>query len=106
MLRPEQPSDLPGRLSQIHTRWSLVFEAYQDQADQARRAQQALIQRYGGAIYHRADPGRCRFRDLLKTSLYQLVVDYQRRPRPVGFPENMPEPPTPPNQETLDKQFL
>jgi hypothetical protein len=31
------PSDLPNRLSQIHTRWSLVVEAHKDQMGLAER---------------------------------------------------------------------
>lgn len=71
-------------------------------------ARAALIQRYGTAVYryllgalrdadaadevfqefalrlvrgdfHRADPGKGRFRDFLKTSLFRLIVDSQRR---------------------------
>jgi RNA polymerase sigma-70 factor (ECF subfamily) len=107
-------TDLPNRLSQIHTRWSLLFDAHQGQADRAQRAQEALIRRYSGAIYRyllgavrdpnvaddlaqefalrlvrgdfkRADPERGRFRDFVKTSLYHLIVDHQRRkvPRPL-----------------------
>jgi RNA polymerase sigma-70 factor (ECF subfamily) len=102
-----QPSDLPQRLSQIVTRWSLVFQAHQDQADAATVAQNVLMQRYCRAIYRyllgavrdanvaddlsqdfalrlvrgdfkRADPGRGRFRDFVKTCLYHMVIDYQR----------------------------
>src|SRR4051812_88927 len=106
MKHADLPAEVVHRLSQIHTRWSLVFEAHQDPGDQARRAQQALVQRYGTAIYryilgavrdpdvaqdlaqdfalrlvsgdfHKADPGKGRFRDLLKTSLYRMIIDYQ-----------------------------
>ena len=101
-------TDLPNRLSQMDTRWSLLFDAHQDQADIAQRAQEALIRRYSGAIYRyllgavrdtnvaddlaqefalrlvrgdfrRADPNLGRFRDFVKTSLYHLIVDHQRR---------------------------
>jgi RNA polymerase sigma-70 factor (ECF subfamily) len=99
---------LDNHISQIATRWSLVFQAHQGQPDAVTVAQQELMQRYCGAIYRyllgalrnadaaddlsqefalrfvrgdfkRADPGRGRFRDFLKTALFHLVVDHQRR---------------------------
>jgi len=101
-------SDTSNRLSRINTQWTLVFEANKGKADAAARAQQQLMQRYCGAIYryllaavrdpdvaddlsqefalrlvrgdfHRADPNQGRFRDFLKTTLYHLIVDHQRR---------------------------
>jgi RNA polymerase sigma-70 factor (ECF subfamily) len=102
------PNDQPHHLSRISTQWTLVFDAHTEQADQAMRAQQELMQRYCGAIYRyllasvrdpdaaddlaqefalrlvrgdfkRADPDKGRFRDFVKTALYHLIVDYQRR---------------------------
>jgi RNA polymerase sigma-70 factor (ECF subfamily) len=96
-----------GRLSQMSTAWTLLFQA-RDGADEAvKAARRAMLQRYGGAVYRylraaagdpdaaddlyqefalrvvrgdyrRADPDRGRFRDFLKTSLYHLIVDHQR----------------------------
>jgi RNA polymerase sigma factor (sigma-70 family) len=103
-----ESTDTPHHLSRITTQWTLVFDAHQSQADRAGRAQQALMQRYCGAIYRyllaavrdpdaaddlsqefalrlvrgdfkRADPGKGRFRDFLKSALYHLVIDYHRR---------------------------
>ena len=102
------PNDQPHHLSRISTQWTLVFNAHTEQADQALRAQQELMQRYCGAIYRyllasvrdpdaaddlaqefalrlvrgdfkRADPGKGRFRDFVKTALNHLIVDNQRR---------------------------
>jgi RNA polymerase sigma-70 factor (ECF subfamily) len=116
-----RPSELPDRLSQIHTRWSLVFDAHRDQADEASRAQQELVLRYSGAIYRyllgmlhdphladdlaqdfavrlikgdfrSADPHRGRFRDFVKTTLRNLVIDYWRRNRPDQMPEKVSDP--------------
>jgi RNA polymerase sigma factor (sigma-70 family) len=101
-------TDNPHHLSRISTQWSLVFQAHQGTAAAASQAQQELMQRYCGAIYRyllaavrdpdvaddlsqefalrlirgdfrRADPGHGRFRDFLKTALYHLIVDFQRR---------------------------
>ncbi len=128
----------PNHLSRISTCWSLVFEAHRGQADAATRAQQELVQRYCGAIYRyllavvrdadtaddlsqefalrlvrgdfrRADPGQGRFRDFVKTSLYHLIVDHQRRKqrrRHEALPEDAPDvardtPDLPSDQEFL-----
>jgi RNA polymerase sigma-70 factor (ECF subfamily) len=128
-------TDLPHRLSQIATRWSLVFEAHQDRQDSAARARAALVHRYRGAIYRyllgavrnpdvaddlaqdfalrlvrgdfkRADPGRGRFRDFLKTALYHLIIDYQRRPAPLQLAEGVPELATPAEDPGSDQEFL
>jgi RNA polymerase sigma factor (sigma-70 family) len=85
--------------------------------DAARRALKALMERYSGAVYRyllgalrdphaaddlsqefslrfvrgdfrNADPERGRFRDLVKTVLFHLIVDYQRRQKasPLSLP--------------------
>ncbi|HEV3262422.1 MAG TPA: sigma factor, partial [Gemmataceae bacterium] len=106
MDEPEQEH----RLSRISTRWSMVLQAHQGQNPAVTAAQQALLQRYLRAIYRyllgalrdadaaeelcqefafrvvrgdfkRADPGRGRFRDYVKTAVYHLIVDHQKRQR-------------------------
>jgi RNA polymerase sigma-70 factor (ECF subfamily) len=101
---------IDAHISQIATRWSLVFQAHRGQPDAVTMAQQELMQRYCGAIYRyllgalrdadaaddlsqefalrfvrgdfrRADPQRGRFRDFMKTALFHLVIDHQRRRR-------------------------
>ncbi len=104
------------RLSRISTIWTLVYQAHGAPADAA-AAQRELMQRYGGAAHRyllgalrdpdaadelfqefalrfvrgdfknaRAERGR--FRDFVKTALFHLVVDHQRRqqkrPRPLA----------------------
>ena len=95
------------RLSGIETLWSVVRLAH-DSGTESQSAQQQLLDRYGEAIrryllgalrnpdaaddvfqefavrfvrgdFKNADPDRGQFRSFLKTSLYRLIVDYQRR---------------------------
>ncbi len=95
------------RLSGIETLWSVVRMAH-DTGVESQTAQQQLLDRYGDAIrryllgalrnpdaadevfqefavrfvrgdFKNADPDRGRFRSFLKTALYRLIVDYQRR---------------------------
>ena len=110
-------------LSRIDTLWSLVQQAHQADGSQLNQAQTTLLQRYSSAIYryllasvrdedtadelfqefslrfvrgdfHRADPQRGRFRDFVKTALFHLIVDYQRRRKKgmIGLPSGLPEP--------------
>jgi RNA polymerase sigma-70 factor (ECF subfamily) len=95
-------------LNRITTHWTLVFQAHQGPTEAVSAAQQALLQRYCGAIYRyalaalrdpaaaeevlqefavcfvrgdfkQADPGRGRFRDLVKTVLFHLIINHQRQ---------------------------
>jgi DNA-directed RNA polymerase specialized sigma24 family protein len=96
-----------SRLSQITTRWSVIFEACHgpDHADQAAQAQ--VLERYCGAIYRyavrvlgdpdladeacqefafrfvrgdfrHADPAKGRFRDYAKTAVIHLLREFHR----------------------------
>jgi RNA polymerase sigma-70 factor (ECF subfamily) len=96
------------RLSRIDTLWSVVRQANESDAANARRAQEELLERYGGAVrryllgslrnedaadevfqefslklvtgaFQKADANFGRFRSFLKTTLFHLIVDYQRR---------------------------
>jgi RNA polymerase sigma factor (sigma-70 family) len=99
------------RLGEISTLWGLIAEAAGSSPAAVSAAQQALLERYGGAVrryllgalrdpeaadelfqdfalrfvrgdfFHKASPQRGRFRHFVKTSLFNLVVDYQRRQR-------------------------
>jgi RNA polymerase sigma factor (sigma-70 family) len=95
-------------LSQIQTMWSVVRQAHGTQTVGVESAQRVLLDRYGGAIHRYAlaalrdedaadevfqefalkfvrgefgkvDPERGRFRAFVKTVVYRLIVDYQRR---------------------------
>ena len=99
-------------ISRINTAWSMVREAHGDHTA-VQSAQQQLLERYGGAIrryalsalrsedaaddvfqefalkfvrgdFGNADPERGRFRAFVKTIVYRLIVDYQRRAKKLG----------------------
>jgi RNA polymerase sigma factor (sigma-70 family) len=97
-----------ARLSRITTMWSMVCEAHGDDADNARLAQQQLLDRYGGAVrrylvavlrdpdaaadlfqdfacrllkgdLRTADAQRGRFRSFVKAVLFHMIADHRRR---------------------------
>jgi RNA polymerase sigma factor (sigma-70 family) len=97
-----------GRLSQIATQWSVIFQAHQRESAAVTEAQRLLMQRYAGPVYryllgiardpdvaddlaqefalrflrgdfHRVDPSHGRFRDFVKAALRHLAVDHRRR---------------------------
>lgn len=97
-----------SRLSRIDTPWSILRRAHDGSDPSIVWARQALVDRYGGAVrrylravlrdeesadevfqefalrlvrgdFHTADPQRGKFRSFVKTSLYNLIVDYHRR---------------------------
>jgi RNA polymerase sigma-70 factor (ECF subfamily) len=107
----------------MSTLWTVVRQAHQGPADLADAARQQLIERYGPAIhryllgavrdqdaadelfqefalrflrgdFRSADPQRGRFRSLLKTALYHLVIDHHRRRQrqPAQFGDRPVEP--------------
>jgi RNA polymerase sigma-70 factor (ECF subfamily) len=111
-------------LSRIQTAWSMVRRAHGDHTA-LQSAQQTLLDRYGGAVrryalaalrdedaadevfqefalrfvrgdFGNADPQRGRFRAFVKTIVYRLIVDYQRRSkkrqRESGIHSNLVEP--------------
>jgi DNA-directed RNA polymerase specialized sigma24 family protein len=96
------------RLSEMSTVWMIVEDAHCSQPDAAAEAQQLLMQRYGGAVrsyllailhdpeaaddltqefalclvqgkFHKADPGRGRFRDYVKTVALHLASKHRQR---------------------------
>ncbi len=96
------------RLSRIQTMWSMVQQAHRPDATKFAGAQQQMLDRYGGAVrryalaalrdpdaadevfqefalkfvrgdYGKATPDKGRFRSFLKTSVYHLIIDHQRR---------------------------
>ena len=99
--------DPESRLSRIETLWSVVRRAHDDAGSDTAKAQQALLDQYGGAVrryllaslrdqdaadevfqdfavkfvrgdFKRADPEKGRFRQFVKTVIYRMVVDYHR----------------------------
>lgn len=103
-----QTRRMDERLSRIETLWSVVQQAHGDDELAAQRAQQKLMDQYGGAVkryllgclrnddaadevfqefalrfvrgdFRNANAERGRFRSFVKTAIYHLIVDYQRR---------------------------
>lgn len=104
-------------LSQIGTLWTEVISAHQGSGESVSRAQRVLMERYSGAVYRylmgalhdrdaadelfqefalrfisgafrNANPECGRFRDFVKTSLYHLIIDHNRKKqhRPQALP--------------------
>lgn len=117
----ERSDRIDEHLSQIETMWTVVRQAHVAGASQAPAAQERLLERYSLAAYRylrgalreseaadelfqefalrvvrgdfrRADPERGKFRRFVKTALYHLVIDHQRRRRPQPLSEGVPEP--------------
>jgi len=97
-----------SRLSRIETLWSVVRRAHDHGGSEATDAQQVLLDQYGGAVrryllaalrnedaadevfqefalkfvrgdFEKANPNKGRFRQFVKTVIYRMVVDHQRR---------------------------
>jgi RNA polymerase sigma-70 factor (ECF subfamily) len=126
------------RLSRITTLWGLVQDAHGEEKERVKDAQRALMEQYSGAIYRyllgatrdthaadelfqefslrfvrgdfrRANPEKGRFRDFVKTSLFHLIVDYQKKKRhqPREFSSDHEGPVVhPPEIMESDKKFL
>lgn len=100
--------DPNSRLSRIETLWSVVRRAHDGPGSEIAEAQQLLLDQYGGAVrryllgtlrnedaadevfqefalkfvrgdFEKANPDKGRFRQFVKTVVYRLIVDYQRR---------------------------
>ena len=109
---------MDDRFSQIETAWSQVRRAHDQAATIAGQAQQELLDRYGGAVrryalaalrnedaanevgqefalkfvrgdFAGADPTKGRFRSFVKTVVYRLIVDHQRRNKKLGREVNL-----------------
>jgi RNA polymerase sigma-70 factor (ECF subfamily) len=132
-------SDTGARhISQIETLWPLLTQAHAGAPAEVNAAQQAVLQRYRPAVYRyllaclgehdlaeeifqefalrfvrgdfrNANPERGRFRDLLKSALYHLIIDHHKRRRRQG-PLLSPDAPEPAASEQSmldsDRQFL
>jgi RNA polymerase sigma-70 factor (ECF subfamily) len=129
--------DLDPRLSRISTRWDLLLQAHGGEGEALSEARRLLLRRYCGAVYRylraavrdphaaeelsqefalrvlrgdfrRADPGRGRFRDFVKTALYHLIVDYHRgrQKQPGPLPATDSELPAAADGAPGDQEFL
>jgi RNA polymerase sigma-70 factor (ECF subfamily) len=130
------PERMQLHLSHISTLWSLVRQAHQGTAP-AETAKWRLLERYSGAAYRyllgalgdadaaddlfqefslrllrgdfrRADPGRGRFRDIIKTTLFHLIVDHQRarQRQPRSLDAVGHEPAAAPAETEAEQEFL
>jgi RNA polymerase sigma factor (sigma-70 family) len=125
-------------LSEIITAWTVLGQAQHGSGDEASEAQRQLLERYGPAVYRyllaavrnqdiaddlfqefalrfvrgafkNARPEKGKFRHFLKTSLYHLVVDHQRKQQRELPPlsSNTPEPmDVCGSHEEADREFL
>jgi RNA polymerase sigma-70 factor (ECF subfamily) len=130
--------DQDPRLTQLSTQWTLVFQAHHGTPEEVGAAQVKLMGRYAGAVhryllavlrdpdaadelnqefalrflrgdFQRADPARGRFRDFVKRSLRNLMIDYWRRrqTRPQPLANDLPEPADAAAVDSaFDSQFL
>jgi RNA polymerase sigma factor (sigma-70 family) len=124
------------RLSQISTAWTLIARAHSGGVAPEATAQAALVERYQTAVYRyllaavrdldiadelfqefalrmvrgdfgRADPQRGRFRDYVKSSLINLVIDFHRKQKKQFAPAPLEEPAAPaPDGFDSDEAFL
>jgi RNA polymerase sigma-70 factor (ECF subfamily) len=108
-------TDKEQNLNHISTLWTVVRDAHDGSAEAANLALATLVDRYSGAVrryllgalhdphaaddlaqefslrmvrgdLRHADPRRGRFRDLVKTVLFHLIVDHQRKQRTAPQP--------------------
>jgi RNA polymerase sigma-70 factor (ECF subfamily) len=104
-----------NNLNRISTIWTMVRNAHGASGEAASVALATLVERYSGAVrryllgalrdphaaddlaqefslrmvrgdFRNADPRRGRFRDLVKTVLFHLIIDYQRKLRTTPQP--------------------
>jgi len=131
----DQPDE---HLSEISTVWTMVFQAHRTQAAQAASAaRELLLERYCGAVYRylvaavrdphvagelsqefalgfvqgkfkNADPEKGRFRDYVKTALFNLIRKHHKKQsrQPVGLDMATAEPAAPPETAEADETFL
>src|SRR6185437_1975663 len=121
-----------------NTLWGLVTEANHGPEEASQRARAALLDRYKGAVHayllgalrdanaaddlaqefylrfvrgdlRNANPEKGRFRDLVKTTLFHLILDYQRRqkarPHPLP-PDDIGSASVSPDVLPSEEQFL
>ncbi|MFO0925511.1 MAG: sigma-70 family RNA polymerase sigma factor [Gemmataceae bacterium] len=129
----------PRNIRDIETIWPLLQQAHAGGAAEINAAQQAVLQRYRPAVYRyllaclgnpndadevcqefafrfvrgdfrRADPEKGRFRDLLKSALYHLIIDFHKKKQRQGMAQLSPDAPEPADSEPStydsDRQFL
>src|SRR5215475_4796944 len=137
-MRGTDSSSAGRNLNQIETLWPVLMRAHDGASSEAGAAQLTILQRYRPAVYRyllaclgdadaadelfqdfslrfvrgdfrNANPEKGRFRDLLKSALYHLIVDHHKK-RQRAMPQVAPDRPEPTaaTASTLnsDRQFL
>ncbi len=133
-----QDQDIQSRLDCVSTHWTMVYRAHGHNVKKAQAARFELLHRYRGAVYryllavvrnpdvaeelsqqfavkflkgefHKADPGRGRFRDYVKTALVNLVrrhyKDQANAPGPL--PDEVKDSAwDPPTDEQVETEFV
>lgn len=129
------PQSVEARLSRINTLWSLVRQAHLQPGDEVRRAQEALLERYSGAVrrylqaalrdadaaeemfqefacrflrgdFKGADDARGRFRDFLKGVLFHMVADWYNHHKRRPQPLEVDPAAAQPSMAESDQMFL
>jgi RNA polymerase sigma-70 factor (ECF subfamily) len=132
----DQPAD--EHLSEISTVWTMVFQAHGSTVAQtASAAREMLLERYCGAVhrylvaavrdphvagelsqefalgfvegkFRNADPDKGRFRDYVKTALFNLIRKHHKKQsrQPVGLDLALAEPAAPQETAESDETFL
>ncbi len=124
-------------LSEISTVWTMVFKAHKSNEALAASAREMLLERYCGAVYkylvaavrdphvagelsqefalrfvqgsfRGADPEKGRFRDYVKTALFNLIRKHHKNQnrQPVGLDLAVAEPAAPEETTDSDEVFL
>lgn len=134
---PVDDPHIHEHLSRISTMWTVVFQAHRDTCAEAASARELLLERYCGAIFRyllravrdphlaeelsqefalnfvrgqfrHADPDKGRFRDYVKTALFNLIRKHHRRENrePVALDLDAVEPKAPEEVGWSDDDFV
>src|SRR3954451_21526573 len=138
-MRGTDSSSAGRNLNQIETLWPVLMRAHDGASGEAGAAQLRILQRYRPAVYRylraclgnpdaadevwsefslrfvrgdfrNANPEKGRFRDLLKTAIYHLVIDFHEK-RKLSMPNLSPDSREPADEHpqmpsTSDEEFL
>jgi RNA polymerase sigma-70 factor (ECF subfamily) len=130
-----EEKEIHEHLSRISTMWTVVFQAHRGSAQTVALAQEKLLERYCGAVYRYlvgvlrdvhaadelaqefalnfvkgnfkgADPERGRFRDYVKTALFNLIRRHHRQQKKQAVPLEPEMEPAAADSDQADQDFL